>query len=102
MLDSITRFIHNITSAQQHTARQLHGVRPPSCAARDNSKMGNEISTPTGVRADEVVLLRAVLASDVSSMQTLLQQKPALIHAHSKVRVYGVRVWQRVTVLVSL
>lgn len=35
-------------------------------------------------RAEEVALMKAVLAGDVASMQALLQQKQGLIYAHSK------------------
>lgn len=45
--------------------------------------MGNEVSMQSG-RAEEVSLLKAVLAGDVPAMQSLLQQKPGLIYAHSK------------------
>lgn len=45
--------------------------------------MGNEISKQSG-RTEEVALLKAVLAGDVTSMQALMQQKPGIIYAHSK------------------
>lgn len=45
--------------------------------------MGNEVSMQTG-RAEEVALMKAVLAGDVAAMQGLLQQKQGLIYAHSK------------------
>lgn len=45
--------------------------------------MGNEVSLQSG-RAEEVALMKAVLAGDVTGMQALLQQKPNLIYAHSK------------------
>jgi hypothetical protein len=45
--------------------------------------MGNELSMQAG-RAEEVALMKAVLAGDVAGMQALLQQKQGLIYAHSK------------------